>query len=86
MQFEVCRDSKSQTWVVFRVGGQPENHAHLRSRKSCQLLIKLIKQGVLPKSEYLQGSCRRLLTDDEMAKLHKPKDRYYNHQRRAGHG
>ena len=82
MEFTICRDRKSQTWVVYREGGEHEQHAHLRSRKSCLLLIKLIKQGTMPRSEYMQGSVRRLLTDQEVAALHKPKDRYYNCQRR----
>ncbi len=82
MTFEICRDPKSQTWVVYRVGGKREQHAHLRSKKSCALLIKLIKQGIMPKSEYMQGSCQRLLSEEEMVRLKRPKDRYYNHQRR----
>ena len=82
MQFEICRDCKTQTWVVYRVGGEHEQHAHLRSRKSCQMLIRFVRQGIMPKSEYLQGSCQRLLSPEEMIRLKKPKDRYHNSPRR----
>lgn len=83
MTFEICRDPKSQTWVVYRVGGSHEQHAHLKSKKGCLLLIKLIRQGTMPRSEYLQGSCHRLLSPEEMVRLKRSKDRYYNRPRRA---
>ena len=86
MTFEICRDPKSQTWVVYRVGGSHEQHAHLRSRKGCRLLIKLIRQGILPRSQYMQVSCHRLLSPEEMVRLKKPKDRYKNRPRGGSYG
>lgn len=83
MTFEICRDPKSQTWVVYRVGGSHEQHAHLKSRKGCKLLIKLIRQGSMPRSQYMQISCQRLLLPHELARLKREKDRYVNRARRV---
>lgn len=79
MKFSVCYDWKTRTWVLYRKG--KENHAHLKSKKSCYMLIRFIKQGTMPKSEYLIESCERLLSPEEMVHLKKKKDRYINQQR-----
>lgn len=81
MQFKIAKDQILHNWVVYRVGGSHEQHAHLKSKKGCMLLIKLIRQGTLPRSEYMQVSCHRLLSPEEMVRLKKPKDRYYNKPR-----
>lgn len=68
-------------WVVVRVGFPYEYHSHLSSKQGCRQLINFIKKGVLPKSEWLIGSCRRLLTEHEFQRLKKPKDKYINKPR-----
>ncbi|KAF5030624.1 hypothetical protein DSECCO2_636220 [anaerobic digester metagenome] len=73
-------DPKTKSWVVFRVG--KDKHAHLGSEKGCLLLIKLIKQGKLPRSQDFIECCERLLSAEEYAHLGKSKGRYYNYKRR----
>ena len=77
MEFIVLKDS-TRGYVVKRKDYPYEFHAHLTTLNGCRQLIYYIKQGLLPKSAYLQGSCRRLLTEVEYAGLKRPKQRYYN--------
>lgn len=77
MEFIVIKDS-TRGYVVKRKSGCYEQHAHLSSLNGCRQLIYYINKGLLPKSSYLQGSCKRLLTEVEYAGLKKPKQRYYN--------
>lgn len=65
-------------FVVVRKDYPWEFHAHIKTIAGCKVLLSCIQQGKLPKSDWLQGSCRRLLTDEEYLRLKKPKDRYYN--------
>ncbi len=66
-------------YVLIRVDGEYSQHAHIRSKKTCDLLIDLIKKGKMPRSKYLKGSCKRLLTEKEYESLvENDKPRYYN--------
>jgi len=77
MDFIIKQDS-DRGYVVIRKGGEYRQHAHCTTLNGCRQLIYYIHKGLLPKSVYLQGSCRRLLTEVEYAELRKPKQRYYN--------
>lgn len=77
IDFLILKDS-NRGYIVKRKGGEYEQHAHLTTLNGCRQLIYYIHKGLLPKSSYLQGSCRRLLTDDEYQRLKRPKDKYYN--------
>lgn len=70
--------NNSDSYIIIRVGGEYEQHAHIKTKRTCDKLIKLIKSNKLPMSEYLQGSCKRLLTDEEYARLRPFKQMYYN--------
>lgn len=52
-------------FVLINTDGGYSCHAHLRKRSTCQLLIELIGKRIVPRSEYLRGSCLRLTTDEE---------------------
>lgn len=83
--FKVKKDGKKRGWVVIRIDGVYENHAHLKTMNGWRQLRYCLRNNLLPRSEYLQGSCRRLLTDIEYQRLKRPKDNYYNSkQRRIG--
>jgi hypothetical protein len=70
---------KHGSYIVRRTDGEYNQHAHINKYSTCKLLIKLIHTNKLPTSEYLQGSCRRLLTDEEYARLKsKKKQKYVN--------
>ena len=79
MTFGHTWDPKTRTWVVYRVG--KDRHAHLGSEKGCLKLISLIKQGKLPHSQDFRDCCERLLSDEEMVRFKRPKDRYKNRPR-----
>jgi hypothetical protein len=81
MEFYIKQDS-NRNYVVARKGYPHEYHAHIKTMNGCRQLLYYIKKGLLPKSVYLQGSCRRLLTDKEYDELKRPKDKYYN---KSGH-
>jgi len=66
------------SYIVSRADGEYGQHAHISTMNGCQLLIRFIRQNRLPTSVYLQGSCRRLLTEDEYARLKPKKQRYHN--------
>ena len=65
-------------YIVSRIDGEYSQHAHISSVNGCQLLIRFIRQNRLPTSTYLQGSARRLLTEDEYSQLRPKKQRYHN--------
>jgi hypothetical protein len=81
MEFIIKKDS-GRGYVVVRKGGEYPQHAHLTTMNGCRQLLYYIHKGLLPKSSYLQGSCRRLLTDAEYDGLKRPKQKYYN---KSGH-
>lgn len=66
------------SYIVSRADGEHSQHAHISTMNGCQLLIRFIKQNRLPTSKYLQGSCRRLLTEEEYGQLRAKKQRYHN--------
>ena len=55
-------------------------HTHIRSHKTCVKLINMLERLILPDSEYLIESARRLLKKHEFDKLRpkRRKQRYYN--------
>lgn len=80
-EFSIKKDG-NRGYVVVRLN-MPENfHAHVSTLNGCRILINLIDKGVLPRSKYLQESCRRILTDEEYSRLKKPKQSYYNSKNR----
>ena len=80
MTFYVRQDKRAG-WVIIRVNGHYEQHAHIKSMAGCQQLLRLIEMGLEPKSDWLQQSARRLLTDEEYQKLKRTKDKYVNRGR-----
>lgn len=81
MEFIVKRDG-CHGFVVSRKNKPREYHAHISTANGARTLINFINQGLLPRSVYLQGSARRLLTDEEYQRLKRPKQKYYN---KSGH-
>lgn len=70
---------KHGSYIVRRIDGGYSQHAHINKYSTCKLLIKLIHANKLPTSTYLQGSCKRLLTDEEYSRLRpKKKQQYVN--------
>lgn len=75
--FEIKKDH-SRGYIVKRVDGEYEQHAHINTLSGCRLLIRFIEKNLLPTSEYLQGSCARLLTEEEYGRLKQKKQKYVN--------
>jgi hypothetical protein len=76
IKFDIVKQHGS--YIVSRVEGEYSQHAHVSTMNGCRLLIKFIHENKLPTSKYLQDSCRRLLTEEEYAKLRPKKQRYHN--------
>ena len=77
LKYKITTDCKGYK-ILWREGGDHSQHAHIRDIRKVKVLIHLIENNLLPKDEYLQQSCRRLLTEEEFAILKKPKDNYNN--------
>ena len=65
-------------YIVRRTDGEYNQHAHISTMSGCRLLIDCIKRNKLPKSKYLVGSCKRLLTEGEYSQLRSSKQMYVN--------
>lgn len=76
IRFDIIKQHGS--YIVRRMEGEYSQHAHVSSMTGCKLLINLIHNNRLPTSDYLKGSCRRLLTVEEYARLRKKKQQYVN--------
>jgi len=73
-KFNVIKNSRG--YIIIRIEGTYEQHAHIKTKDACRLLIRLIEANKLPTSHYLQGSCKRLLAQEEYSQL-KRKTQYY---------
>lgn len=76
IEFKIRRNHRGH--VLVRAGGEYSQHAHLKQIETCRTVIKLIEQNKLPRSKYLQGACKRLLTEQEYALLKPCKQQYFN--------
>lgn len=81
MEFSIKKDG-TRGYVLIRNNFPREFHAHIKTKNGCRQLLHYIDKKLLPKSEYLQGSARRLLTDAEYQRLKESKQRYYNHSKK----
>lgn len=65
----MCRYKIIQTGVnevvVANVDGEYRNHTHLKRMKTAEMLIRLMKKKVIPKSEYLRESVKRVTLDNK---------------------
>ena len=76
IEFEIKHNTHG--YIVIRKGGLYSQHAHIKTLRICNELVKLIECNKLPKSKYLRGSCLRLLTESEYRQLRENKQRYIN--------
>lgn len=70
----------NRPWLIVRVGGTYEQHAHLKTRKDAERVRALIDAGRYPYSKEYRVALSRLLTEEEYRGL-KKKPRYYNQSR-----
>jgi hypothetical protein len=84
MQFDIRRDHKGRGWVVIRTDYNAlySMHSHLKTKQGCLTLIRLINNKIMPRSDYLRGSARRLLYDDEFRQMKEYKNEYVNSPQR----
>lgn len=68
---------KERPWLIVRVGGEYEQHAHMHTRKEAMLVRNIIDRWVYPYNKNLKIAVRRLLTEEEFKSLDK-KQRYFN--------
>lgn len=52
-------------FIVINIRGEYENHTHLKSYNTCELLIKLVCKKVVPNSPYLRTSAKRISRDKD---------------------
>lgn len=68
-KFKVLQIGKSSYVIVRKNTTNYSQHSHLSSLNGAIRLIKLLDEGLLPQSEYLKESARRLLKEQEFTKL-----------------
>jgi hypothetical protein len=52
-------------FVLVNRHGDYENHGHFRKKKTCFLLMRLMREKKVPFSKYLQGSVLRISLDED---------------------
>lgn len=72
-----CED---RPWLVVRVGGKYEQHAHLKTKNDAVKVRSLIDLGKYPYCKDYKIAMQRLLTEEEFKKLDK-KLRYFNRKK-----
>lgn len=80
IKFDIIK--QHDNYIVRRTDGDYTMHAHLSSMQGCKMLLSFINNNMLPTSDWLQGSCRRLLTAEEYSMLKKKRQRYVNVNKR----
>lgn len=66
-------------YVLIRDGGKYSQHAHIKKECTCKFVIDCIKKRKMPRSKYLKGSVKRLLTEKEFNEMIvKEKPKYIN--------
>ena len=68
-RFKVLQIGKSSYVIVRKNTTNYSEHSHLSSLQGAIQLIKLIDHGLMPSSEYLKESARRILREKEFNKL-----------------
>lgn len=68
-RFKVLQIGKSSYVVVRKNTPNYSEHSHLSSLHGAISLIRLLDHGLMPHSEYLKESARRLLREKEFSKL-----------------
>ena len=82
--FYIRKDSKTGGFVIIRVNGEYAQHSHVKTMAGCQQIMRLVELGLEPKQPWMQTAVRRLLTEDEYAKLKRCKEKYVNRGVRNG--
>lgn len=85
IQFKIFKNER-RDFIVKRIGGSYNQHAHLCTYDMAKQLVRMIKARRLPNSKWMRGSCKRLLTQEEYDGLKESKQRYYNHNKKNYHG
>jgi len=75
----MTRSIKKRPWRIDRKGFDREiYHTHVKSKDHFHVIKCLLNKGKLPKNKDLLKSAKRLLTEDEIKKFSKKKQRYIN--------
>lgn len=67
-------------WLLVRVDGEYEQHAHLKSKSDCIKVRHLIDINKYPYNKDFKIAMKRLLNEEEFKNLDK-KQRYFNSNR-----
>lgn len=72
-------------YTLINIHADYSHHAHFKKQDSCFLLMRLIKNQIVPKSLYLQNAALRLTTDEKYKEKilnkqakNKNKQQYFN--------
>lgn len=61
-EFVILKDRKG--YVVVNTRGSYDNHSHVKTEKTAELLVNLVRNKVVPNSPYLIESARRVTLDE----------------------
>jgi len=72
----------NRDFTLINLKGERENHGHLMKQDTCMMLIRLMRNKIVPKSLYLQNAVLRITTDEKYKELILAKqDKNINKQR-----
>lgn len=66
---------KERPWLIVRVGGEYEQHAHMHTRKEAMLVRNIIDRWVYPYNKNLKIAVRRIQITRQKTKILQPKQR-----------
>ena len=72
-------------YIVSNIKGDKSHHTHLKKYNTCQLIVRLVCTGTVPKSSYLRESAMRISRNEKYIQdiivkkeKDKNKQKYYN--------
>lgn len=64
-EFIVIEDDYKDGHIIINTLGKYENHGHLKRLKTAKLVIKLMKNQIIPDSDYLKGTILRISLNEK---------------------
>lgn len=55
----------NRNYTLINLKGIRENHGHFKKFDTCLMLIRLMKDQIVPRSKYLQNAVLRISTDEK---------------------
>ena len=69
----------NRDFTLINLKGNYDSHGHLKKLNTCMLVIRLMKDGIVPHSQFLQETVLRISTDEKyIEKVLNKQEKYRN--------